>query len=176
MMKHENLPQLFMRNPDIKHYCLLTLPNEFSIHTHIEGCESNWENIIENAFGSHYSFDDIIRNGGDYDPKHVLYLSYKGEDVATATAVEKNIFPGEGWLRMVGTIPKARGKGIGRLICVAALHSLCERGYTSAVLSTDDERIPAIKLYLSLGFEPIFTHNSHKKRWEAVFENLNKKS
>ena len=75
---------------------------------------------------------------------------------------------------MIGTIPESRGLGAGRLICLAALHALSARGYKTAVLSTDDERIPAIKLYLSLGFEPIYTHESHKERWEKVmnkFEN-----
>ena len=55
-------------------------------------------------------------------------------------------------------------------MAIAALHSLAVRGYKTAVLSTDDERIPAIKLYLSLGFEPIYTHESHKERWGKVMQ------
>ena len=46
--------------------------------------------------------------------------------------------------------------------------SLRERGYKSVVLSTDDERIPALTLYYSLGFRPVYSHESHKARWEAV--------
>lgn len=169
------LPQLFMRQPDITHLLPLALPEGFSLHSHIEGQEKNWEELIEKAFGSHFSFNDFIVNGGGYKPEYVLYIAKDGVDIATATAVEKDIFPGEGWFRMIGTSPEARGLGAGKLVCLAALHSLAARGYKSVVLSTDDERIPAIKLYLSLGFEPIFTHESHEERWKKVFENINNK-
>ena len=169
------LPQLFMRQPDITHLPPLALPEGFSLHSHIEGQDKNWEDLIEKAFGSHFSFNDFIVNGGGYKPEYVLYIAKDGVDIATATAVEKDIFPGEGWFRMIGTAPEARGLGAGKLVCLAALHSLAARGYKSVVLSTDDARIPAIKLYLSLGFEPIFTHESHEERWKAVMEKINSK-
>ena len=171
------LPQLFMRHNNITALPPLCLSKGgMSLHTHVEGEEKKWEELIEKTFGTHYSFDEFIKNGGDYAPEHVLYLAKDGVDIATATAVEKETFPGEGWFRMIGTIPESRGMGAGRLICLAALHALAARGYKTAVLSTDDERIPAIKLYLSLGFEPIYTHESHKERWEKVFENIKDKS
>lgn len=169
------LPQLFMRQPDITNLPPLALPEGFSLHSHIEGQDKNWEDLIEKAFGSHFSFNDFIVNGGGYKPEYVLYIAKDGVDIATATAVEKDIFPGEGWFRMIGTAPEARGLGAGKLVCLAALHSLAARGYKSVVLSTDDARIPAIKLYLSLGFEPIFTHESHEERWKKVMENINNK-
>jgi mycothiol synthase len=87
--------------------------------------------------------------------------------------VEHQNYPGEGWYRMVGVRADARGMGAGRLIGLAALHALRDRGYKSALLSTDDHRIPAINLYLSLGFEPVYTHESHEERWKNVFETIN---
>lgn len=168
------IPQLFMRHNDITHLPPFSLPHGFSLHNHKEGTEENWEALIEKAFSSHYSFEACIKNGGDYSPERVLYIAEGDRDIATATAVEKADFPGEGWFRMVGTVPEARGKGAGRLVCLAALHSLAARGYKTAVLSTDDIRIPAIKLYLSLGFVPIYTHESHAERWEKIFAELNK--
>lgn len=168
----EALPQLFMRHPNLEQLPPLALSHGFTLHNHIEGTEKNWETLIERAFGNHYSFDDFIRNGGGYKPEYVLYLSKDGKDIATATAVEKDIFPNEGWFRMVGVDPAARGLGAGRLIALAALHSLAARGYKTAVLSTDDDRIPALNLYYSLGFRPIFTHESHEKRWAAVLPRL----
>ncbi len=167
-----NLPQIFMRHPDITNLPPLNLPDGITLHTHIEGEEENWEKLIERAFGQHYSFNDFIRNGGDYKSEHVLYLSKDGKDIATTTAVEKDIFPGEGWFRMVGVDPDCRGVGAGKLIALAALHSLAERGYKTVVLSTDDDRIPAINLYYRLGFRPIYTHESHKERWEKIMPQL----
>lgn len=167
-----DLPQIFMRHPDITNLPPLNLPEGITLHTHAEGEEENWELLIERAFGQHYSFNDFIRNGGDYKPEHVLYLSKDGKDIATTTAVEKDSFPGEGWFRMVGVDPDSRGIGAGKLIALAALHSLAERGYKTVVLSTDDDRIPAISLYYRLGFRPIFTHESHAERWEKIMPQL----
>lgn len=169
------LPQLFMRNKNITALPPFSLPLGFSLHNHKEGTEENWENIIEKAFGVKYSFEKCIRNGGDYKPEYVLYIAKDNVYIATATAVEKADFPGEGWFRMIASVPEARGLGAGRLVCLAALHSLAARGYKTAVLSTDDERIPAISLYLSLGFEPLINHESHEERWAKVFEQLKNK-
>lgn len=73
---------------------------------------------------------------------------------------------------MVAVHPGAQGKGLGKKICLAVLHDLASRGYKSALLSTDDIRLPAIKLYLSLGFEPFYTDGSHKERWNKVYEKI----
>lgn len=165
----EELPQLYMRHADITSLPDLKLPSGMSLHTHEKGKEDNWEELIENAFGMHYSFKKCIECGGNYKPEYVFYLKKDGIDIATITAVEKEEFPGEGWFRMVGVRKEARGVGAGRIICLAALHSLAERGYKTVVLSTDDDRLPAISLYYKLGFRPIYTHESHKERWNSVF-------
>lgn len=163
-----------MRHNDLTHLPPFFLPEGLSLLNHTEGMDSVWEDLIEKAFDNHYAFNDCIRNGGGYRPEYVLYIAKNSVPIATATAVEKEDFPGEGWFRMIATAPEARGHGAGRLVCLAALHCLATRGYKTAVLSTDDFRIPAIKLYLSLGFEPIHTHESHKERWEKVMETINK--
>ncbi len=168
----EKLPQLFMRHPDLRILPPFALPHGWALHNHMDGMEESWENLIERAFGSRFSFENFIVNGGGYRPEYVLYLSKDGKEIATTTAVEKESFPGEGWLRMVASDPEVRGQGAGRLIVLAALHSLASRGYKTAVLSTDDERIPAINLYYSLGFRPIYTHESHKERWEKLFPRI----
>lgn len=166
------MTQLIMRNPDITRMPTLLLPQGFSIHTHQIGNEKNWENLIESAFGAHYDFDFLIK-AGDYSPEKVLYLSKDGLDIATITVVENCLYPGEGWFRMVGVRADAQGMGAGKLIATAALNALAAKGYKSAVLSTDDFRIPAIRLYLSVGFEPLYTDESHSQRWKQVFHTIN---
>ena len=168
-----SLPQLIMRNPDITTLPPLTLPEGFALYHHKEDCgmETVWEEIIQSAFGTHFSFDFLIK-AGDYHPTHVLYLSHNGRPIATASAVEHQNYPGEGWYRMVGVRADAQGFGAGKKIALAALYALRDRGYKSALLSTDDNRIPAIGLYLSLGFKPLYTHESHKERWEHVLKTL----
>ena len=172
--KEEKLPQLIMRNPDITKLPPIELPEGITLHTHRDGDEASWEEIIESAFGQKFDFG-LLDRLGDYKPEHVIYAEMNGRNIATATAVENQLYPGEGWFRMIGAHADARGLGAGRLVCLAALHALRERGYNSAVLSTDDFRIPALSLYLSLGFEPVYSHESHRERWERVFAVLKNK-
>ena len=169
------LPQLIMRKEDITCLPPIFLKEGMEILCHKENCgmEEIWEDVIESAFGRRYSFSFLIK-AGDYRPEHVLYLSYNGQIIATATAVESPTFPGVGWYRMVGVRKDAQGVGAGKIIAMAALHALRQRGFTSAMLSTDDERLPAIRLYRSLGFEPYMNHESHEERWEKVLDALKK--
>lgn len=169
-----NLPQLHMRKSDMDNIPSLNLPEGFSVHSHIPGKEKEWEELVKKAFGMEFSFKSLLSEAkdyvGGYSPEHVWYISKDGKDIATATGMEKDIFPGEGWFRMVGTDPEARGYGAGKMVCIAVLESLAKRGYKSTVLSTDDERIPAISLYLSLGFEPVYLHEKDEERWEKVLK------
>ena len=170
------LPQLIMKREDITDLPPIFLREGMTLLHHKENCgmEEVWEEVIEDAFDRHYKFSFLIK-AGDYSPEHVLYLAHNGRIIATASAVESPTFPGVGWYRMVGVRKDARGLGAGKTVCLAALHALRERGYTSAMLSTDDERLPAISLYLSLGFKPYYNHESHKDRWERVLTALSKK-
>jgi mycothiol synthase len=68
----------------------------------------------------------------------------------------------------VASDPEHRGKRLGYVVSLAVLHDLRRHGCREAALLTDDPRIPAIKTYLSLGFLPALTDDTHPARWEAV--------
>ncbi len=80
--------------------------------------------------------------------------------------------PNEGYLHWVGADPAHRGRGLGRLVSLRVLHHFRDGGCTTAVLETDDPRLPAIRTYLALGFVPEDIHTTHPERWTAVFEQL----
>ena len=54
----------------------------------------------------------------------------------------------------------------------AARTKAAEQGIARARLETDDVRIPAITIYLSVGFRPLLTHESHLQRWRKVYHTL----
>ena len=164
--------QLHMRCPSLKKLPPISMKEGFGIHTHIEGQEDIWEDVIMRSFGQFYSFENFLIPAGGYKPEYILYVTKDGEEISTAMGTEHKNFPGEGWLRMVGTVPESRGLGAGKLVCLVAMHSLAERGYNSVVLSTDDDRLGAITMYLSLGFEPIIFDIEHKNRWAKVKRHL----
>ena len=63
--------------------------------------------------------------------------------------------------------------GVGKSLVTSMLAVYSQRaGYKTAVLSTDDERIAALSLYYSLGFRPVYEHESHTERWESVLKKI----
>ncbi len=74
-----------------------------------------------------------------------------------------------GRLDFVVAHPEVRGTGLGRAVCSAVVRWLIdERGYESVILYTDDWRLPAIGLYLSMGFEPRLNRPDMVGRWAAA--------
>ncbi len=70
-----------------------------------------------------------------------------------------------GW---VAVHPEHRGHGLALQVCRAVLGFMREQGHRYAYLMTEDFRLPAIKTYLRLGFEPELTDPSHPGRWDAL--------
>ncbi|RKN60016.1 hypothetical protein D7M11_36015 [Paenibacillus ginsengarvi] len=73
---------------------------------------------------------------------------------------------------MVGVLPSYSGKKLGYIVSLAALQQMFREERKSAVLNTDDYRIPAIITYLKLGFVPQIVHKSHVQRWRQIAEML----
>lgn len=164
------LPQLILRI-NLTAFTPAPLPEGYAVHTHTSGNEAAWEEIIASAFGMHFDFSFLIK-AGNYDPRYVFYITDGEREIATATATENSAYPGEGWLRMIGVRREEHGNGLGKAIVSAALSSLAARGYKTALLSTDDHRTSALCTYLSLGFRPVYSHESHKERWEILKSTL----
>ncbi|MFQ7747572.1 MAG: N-acetyltransferase family protein [Eubacteriales bacterium] len=101
----------------------------------------------------------------------IFLAEIDGEVVGTATGY----FNGDGksgTVHMVSVLDKARGRKLGRAVCGRVLQYLKENGCTQIVLTTDDFRIPAIKTYLSLGFQPVQNNEEMRRRWGAILSRL----
>lgn len=77
-----------------------------------------------------------------------------------------------GVLDYVACHPEHRGRGLGRAVCLGVLRFFAGRGYESVTLLTDDVRLAAIALYLSLGFAPDMTRDDMPGRWEKIMRRL----
>ena len=78
----------------------------------------------------------------------------------------------EGALDYVVTHPEHRGRGLGRATCTEVSRFLVARGYKTVSLGTDDWRLPAIHVYLSMGFRPVMNRNDMSARWAAIYKKL----
>ncbi|HEY2493777.1 MAG TPA: GNAT family N-acetyltransferase [Paenibacillus sp.] len=133
--------------------------------------ERNWEDLIRHSFTREVKFAHKI---GDQVPCYsdrVLFICRGDQPVATATAWETGSDDNRNWyLHMVGVLPEYSGKGLGFAASLAALQKIREAGGESAFLETDDFRLPAIRIYLRLGFQPLYIDESHPGRWERILQ------
>jgi len=72
----------------------------------------------------------------------------------------------------VAADPEHRGKGLGLAVCAQATARFIQAGYRNIYLLTDDFRLPAIKTYLKLGYEPLLFCEGMAERWESVYRQL----
>lgn len=97
-----------------------------------------------------------------------------GRLAATATAQRKptdyHSFGAElGW---VAGDPAHKGRGLGCAVCAAAVARALDAGYSRIYLLTDDHRLPAIAVYIRLGFVPFIIDDDMRGRWRAVLSQL----
>ncbi len=107
---------------------------------------------------------------------HVIVEDATQDVVATAAAAEfeRDGHEEPGSLQWVMTDPLHLGRGLGRVVIAAATATLVDAGYKRVYLSTDDPRLPAIYLYLELGWKPLLHAADMKERWLNVYRQLNR--
>jgi mycothiol synthase len=93
-----------------------------------------------------------------------------GALVATAMAQDSAdpLHPSGGEVGWVAADPAHRGRGLGRAVVALALARLAAVRYRRIYLKTDDHRLPAIRVYLDLGFEPLAYTDDMPQRWAAI--------
>ena len=74
-----------------------------------------------------------------------------------------------GWL---AANPSHSGKGLGLAISAAVTERLIRGGYKRIYLETHDFRLPAIKIYLSMGWVPLLYCDEMRPRWERICQNI----
>lgn len=98
-----------------------------------------------------------------------------GALVATTMAnhnpTDRHPFGGElGW---VASDLAHKGRGLGMIVCAAVINRFLSAGYRNIYLNTDDFRLPAIKVYLRLGFAPLLFAPDMHDRWQHICDQLN---
>jgi mycothiol synthase len=99
-----------------------------------------------------------------------FFVTWQGLPVATAqlnrhTRPPYAPEPELGW---VAASPAHRGHGLGYAVCLAVLRHAARLEFPSIFLRTDDHRLPAIRTYLKLGFEPWLFNDTAAERWRAI--------
>ena len=166
-----------MVRPNLKSLPKLELPSSYGIRTYRKGDEGHWARIISDSFGGRERTAQDTQNeitGRDvFVPDGLYFATHQEIPVGTACAWRQSIDETEvGYVHMVGVVAEHTGHKLGKWVSLAVLHYFRDNGFTSAMLDTDDFRIPAVKTYLNLGFIPVYVEAGQQQRWHDIFEKL----
>jgi Acetyltransferases len=146
----------------------------YKIVAHDDSMIDDWIEISEELTNGKYTREQFIERMYD-DPtvKRIFYTAdaVTGKLLCTTSA---QIAPdGEhGKVHMVCVHRDHKGKGLSRPVCTAVLEYLYSEGVKVIELSTDDFRIPAVSLYISLGFLPFLYEDDMYERWVKLYNTL----
>lgn len=101
---------------------------------------------------------DARRKESWFDPKG-LFIAVDPADPDKIlgfhwTKIHHDENPPVGEVYVVGIDPSAQGRGLGRLLTLAGLHYLRDRGLDSVLLYTEADNTAAVHTYTRLGFAP----------------------
>src|ERR1700730_9664523 len=149
------------------------LPEGFALRPFRVGDEAGWAKLMTGAIGDWDAASTARLFLGDPGVRAdgIFFLATRDGYVATAT--DKRLPASDaGYLHMVAVATPYRGRRLGRCISLAALRHMRGRGCREAVLDTDDDRLPAIRTYLALGFVPENVEADHPDRWSTIVAQL----
>lgn len=166
--------QLQMRRETLEDLPNLELPPGYALRTADPFDAEEVGNCVGAAFDEGWGGADWAKKNLFDDPTVDVTLAIWHGDSIAATASARSLpeQPEVGYVHWVATRPGHTGKALGYWASLAVLHEFVRRGKTCAILDTDDPRIPAIKTYLKLGFEPWMTDGSHPGRWTDVLAQI----
>lgn len=170
-------PQLLMRRPHLRDLPAVELAAGYLVRDFGSGDEAGWNALMDLAFEREPGRSDFAREMAAsqyYLPERVkLIVDPAGAVVATASCwLDARFSDDSAMLHWVASHPEHGGRQLGTQVSLAALHHGVNEGRRRAILFTDDFRLPALKTYLRMGFEPVMTHRSHPGRWRRLLEGL----
>lgn len=101
----------------------------------------------------------------------MAYEDALGAPVATAgslTDPNDRLFPLGGQLGWVATVPEHRKQGLATWLCGLATERLLMEGFENIFLRTGDDLLPALRVYLQLGYVPCLYAQDQRARWEVL--------
>ena len=170
------LPQLRMTLDAFDSLPPVALPSGYGMTTLREAGVDAWVDAL-NATGQLGDWDadragDWLSGERHAIPEGTFIVTSDGRPAATCCTIPPTSTEPRAELGWLSVSPEHQGRGLGSQVCLAVLHFARRMGYAEIYLNTDDWRLPAVKTYLDLGFEPEMAHESHPRRWEAVYEKL----
>ena len=152
------------------------LPDEYSFRMYAPGMERDWIRI-QNQADDYINVDNKLFENefGRYRaelPRRMLFLAKNDVLIGSATAWldDINSEPGTGRLHWVAIVPEFQGRGLAVPMVSRAMSLFPAMDCSRAYLMTNAVRIPAISLYLKLGFKQVIRNPGEQEAWEKILE------
>jgi mycothiol synthase len=179
----EKRPSLRMLRPSLEglpsiEAALQDLPEGYRLRTYRPGDEAAWAEIMNTGQMGEW---DVTRTNAEltgrpqFDPEGLFFVIAGQDELPIGSACAWRLSPEEtetGYLHMVCVLPEHRGRRLSYVLCLAVLDRFRQRGYQRALLDTHDWRLGAIKVYLQLGFQPLYRDPLHPQQWQEVVRAL----
>lgn len=177
MTQIDQAPDICMEKTPLTNLPEVSLPHGYMIRPIAIEEGYLWEQVMDQSYGNFAAgtFQKIMVENYDYDPERVrIMFDENCQPCATATSWRQHYRWGSGigYVLFVGVAKPYQGHGLGYQITLHVLHDFVNHGFHSAILETDDYRLPALKTYLKLGFLPRIVHPQQYKQWETIFASL----
>lgn len=151
-------------------------PDGFEVSTYSAALFDEWIDLLNECFPENAPFPrekwrERLVSDARFLPDGLFLVRdlATGKLCATAYAwTEGPDHPGLARVEWVGALPTYRGMGLGRLVTELVLHYMAGAGFTRVTLDTESFRVPAVGLYLSLGFTPTPRDEEEKAVWAEV--------
>jgi len=152
------------------------VPAGYELRSYAEADEAAYIELMAKAGFTDWDHERISKTLPTMLPDGFFVIVHcsAGKLVATAMARHRpsNLHPGGGELAWVAADPAHKGRGLGLAVCAAVTARFIRAGYHRIYLQTDDHRLPALKTYLKLGYEPLLCREDMAERWEKVYRQL----
>ena len=149
----------------------VVIPGDVLMRSYRPGDERSFYELMKLADFGEWGDERLARWISRIPPKcWFMILSPNDEIVATAMGLHNHTHyqPFGGELGWVAVRPDFRRKGLGKAVSLAVIQRLISAGYENIHLYTEDYRTAALRLYLSLGFEPYLYDPGMSDRWRQV--------
>ena len=154
----------------------VSLPDGYLLRTYRSGDEDGWFRVMALAGFEGWNREKLKPWLTKILPNGWFMVVHSATDtiVATAMAVHgpTNDFPFGGELGWVAADPEHAGRNLGIAVCGAVTQRLLDMGYSMIHLNTDDFRLPAVKIYLKLGYVPFLFAPDMADRWRVICRTL----
>lgn len=166
--------EIFMVRHHMVDIPVVGFPEGYSVRTMHPDEGGLWTDIVRDA-EPYFSIDRelFLEQFGEDLPalcwRSFIVENEKGLAVATTTSWYNRAYKGEdyGQIHWVAVRERYWGRGLGKALMSHALREMA-KWHDRAFLGTQTKRLPAIKLYLGMGFLPDLDHDGASEAWREV--------